>query len=145
MAKSYEQRAAEADSASRAALKQLKREQEHAEALAEARAALASVNGAADLERLSGDLDEMKRLDPDAFKQMRARVIDSLPSARRMHVKQMDQLAAAVAGGTIDFATFGKLSNEQAATLKREHGAIYWQAARALADSAERPYSVVQA
>ncbi len=39
MAKSYEQRAAEADSASRAALKQLKRKQEeHAEALAEARA-----------------------------------------------------------------------------------------------------------
>jgi hypothetical protein len=160
MAKSYEQRAAEADSASRAALKQLKREQEHAEALAEARAALASVNGAGDLERLSGDLDEMKRLDPEAFLQMRARVIDSLPSAQKMHVKAQDQLAhprqygppepptaeqlaAAVATGSIDLATFGRLSNEQAAMLKREHKALYWDAANALAATAERPYSVV--
>jgi hypothetical protein len=102
----------------------------------------------------------MKRLDPEAFRQMRARVIDSLPSAQKMHVKAQDQLAhprqygppepptaeqlaAAVATGSIDLATFGRLSNEQAAMLKREHKALYWDAANALAATAERPYSVV--
>ena len=54
-----------------------------------------------------------------------------------------EQLAAAVATGSIDLATFGRLSNEQAAMLKREHKALYWDAANALAATAERPYSVV--
>ncbi len=160
--KTFEQRIAEADRESRAVLKQLQREQEHEEALAAARNALARVNRAADLERLTaGELADAERLAPDEYAAMRSRVIDSLPAARRMAVKMQDQLAnprqpqppeppsdeqlaAAVAAGALPISMTGSLSNAQVAQLKRDHRDLYWKATRALADAGDKAYAVVQ-
>ena len=155
--KSYEQRAAEADAASRAALKQLAQEQRDGEALAAAREALAGVRGAADVERL-GDVAELKA--------MRERVVGSLPASRKMAVRISDQLAnprvpgpppapaddelrlaieRAGSNGVLPASVLGRLSDGQVREMKAGDGAAtYWRSMRQLADDSERPFAVVQ-